>query len=125
MINVENGELSVKGNASTLFAELTGAFKGITEGMLEDGYPKEMVERNVKGFMFLAQDICGELGIDTNLSDEDRENFERAKNVQPKEVAEKLSKALTDLLDPLKSATDEEDDTDDDDTEDDIPDFLF
>lgn len=123
MIKVENGELSVKGNASTLFAELTSAFKGITEGMLEDDYPKEMVERNVKGFMFLAQDICGELGIDTNLTNEDREDFERAKNAQPKEVAEKLSKALTDLLNLLKSATDEEDDTDD--TEDDIPDFLF
>lgn len=123
MIHVENGELSVQGNASTLFAELTGAFKGITEGMLEDDYPKEMVERDVKGFMFLVQDICGELGIDANLSDEDREDFERAKNAQPKEVAKKLSKALTDLLDLLKSATDEEDDTDD--TEDDIPDFLF
>lgn len=123
MIHVENGELSVKGNTSTLFAELTGAFKGITEGLLEDDYPKEMVERDVKGFMFLVQDICGELGIDANLSDEDREDFERAKNAQPKEVAEKLSKALTDLLDLLKSATDEEDDTDD--TEDDIPDFLF
>lgn len=65
MIHVENGELSVQGNASTLFAELTGAFKGITEGMLDDDFPKEMVERNVKGFMFLVQDICGELGIDT------------------------------------------------------------
>lgn len=123
MIHVENGELSVQGNASTLFAELTGAFKGITEGMLEDDYPKEMVERNVKGFLFLVQDICGELGIDTNLSDKDREDFERAKNTQPKEVAEKLRKALTELLNLLKSDTDEEDDTDD--TEDDIPDFLF
>lgn len=123
MIHVENGELSVKGNASTLFSELTGAFKGITEGMLEDDYPKEMVERNVKGFLFLVQDICGGLGIDTNLSDKDREDFERAKNAQPKEVAEKLSKALTDLLDLLKSAADEEDDADE--TEDDIPDFLF
>ena len=123
MIHVENGELSVKGNTSTLFAELTGAFKGITEGLLEDDYPKEMVERDVKGFMFIVQDICSELGIDTNLTDEDREDFERAKNAQPKEVAEKLSKALTDLLNLLKSATDGEDDTDD--TEDDIPDFLF
>ena len=123
MIHVENGELSVKGNASTLFAELTGAFEGITEGMLDDDYPKEMVERDVKGFIFLVQDICGELGIDTNLSDKDREDFERAKNTQPKEAAEKLSKALTDLLDLLKSASD--DDTDDDETEDDIPKFLF
>ena len=54
MIHVENGELSVKGNASTLFAELTGAFEGITEGMLDDDYPKEMVERDVKGFMFFV-----------------------------------------------------------------------
>lgn len=122
MIKVENGELSVQGNMSTLFAELTGAFKGITEGLLEDDYPKEMVERNVKGFMFLTQDICGELGIDTTLTDEDREDFEMAKNTQPKEVAKKLNKALTDLLDLLKSASD--DDTDDE-TEDDIPKFLF
>ena len=123
MIHVENGELSVKGNTSTLFAELTGAFKGITEGLLEDDYPKEMVERDVKGFIFLVQDICGELGIDTNLSDKDREDFERAKNTQPKEAAKKLSKALTDLLGLLKSASD--DDTDDDETEDDLPKFLF
>ena len=123
MIHVENGELSVKGNASTLFAELTGAFKGITEGMLEDDYPKEMVERNVKGFMFLVQDICGELGIDTNLSDEDREDFEKAKNTPTKDITKELSEALTNLIDLLKSASD--DDTDDDDTEDDIPKFLF
>lgn len=123
MIHIENGELSVQGNASTLFAELTGAFKGITEGMLEDDFPKEMVERNVKGFMFLVQDICGELGIDTNLSDEDREDFEKAKNTPTKDITKELSEALTNLIDLLKSASD--DDTDDDDTEDDIPDFMF
>lgn len=123
MIHVENGELSVQGNASTLFAELTGAFKGITEGMLEDDFPNEMVERNVKGFMFLVQDICGELGIDTNLSDEDREDFEKAKNTLAKDITKELSEALTNLIDLLKSASD--DDTDDDDTEDDIPDFMF
>lgn len=123
MIHVENGELSVQGNASTLFAELTGAFKGITEGMLEDDFPKEMVERNVKGFMFLVQDICGELGIDTNLSDEDREDFEKAKNTPTKDITKELSEALTNLIDLLKSASD--DDTDDDETEDDIPKFLF
>ena len=123
MIKVENGELSVKGNASTLFAELTSAFKGITEGMLEDDFPKEMVERNVKGFMFLVQYICGELGIDTNLTDEDREGFEKAKNTPANDITKELSEALTNLIDLLKSASD--DDTDDDETEDDLPKFLF
>lgn len=122
MIHVENGELSVKGNASTLFAELTGAFKGITEGMLEDDYPRSLVAHHVKGYLFLVEDVCKEMKLDITITDEDRKAFEEAKDKSGYE-AERMKKALLDLLNLLKSASDDDDVADD--TEDDIPDFLF
>lgn len=122
MIKVENGELSVQGNISTLYAELTSAFKGITEGLLEDDYPRDLVAHNVKGYLFLVEDVCKEMNLDITITDEDRKAFAEAKD-KSGDKAERMKKALLDLLDLLKSASD--DDTDDDDTKDDIPDFLF
>lgn len=120
MIKVENGELSVQGNISKLFAELTSAFKGITEGLLEDDYPLDLVAHHVKGYLFLVEDVCKEMNLDITITDEDRKAFEEAKD-KSGDKAERMKKALLDLLNLLKSASDD----DADDTEDDIPDFLF
>ena len=122
MIKVENGELSVQGNISTLFAELTSAFKGMVEGMLEDDYPRDLVAHHVKGYLFLVEDVCKEMNLDITITDEDRKAFEEAKD-KSGDKAEKMKKALLDLPNLLKSASD--DDDVDDDTDDDIPDFLF
>ena len=122
MIKVENGELSVKGSISKLFAELTSAFKGITEGLLEDDYPRSLVAHHVKGYLFLVEDVCKEMNLDITITDEDRKAFEEAKDKSGDE-AERMKKALLDLLNLLKSASDDDDVADD--TEDDIPDFLF
>lgn len=122
MIKVENGELSVKGNISTLYAELTSAFKGITEGLLEDDYPGDLVAHHVKGYLFLVGDVCKEMNLDITITDEDRKAFEEAKD-KSGDKAERMKKALLDLLNLLKSASDDDDVADD--TEDDIPDFLF
>lgn len=122
MIKVENGELSVKGSISKLFAELTSAFKGITEGLLEDDYPRDLVAHHVKGYLFLVEDVCKEMNLDITITDEDRKAFEEAKD-KSGDKAERMKKALLDLLNLLKSASDDDEVADD--TEDDIPDFLF
>ena len=122
MIKVENGELSVQGNISTLYAELTSAFKGITEGLHEDDYPRDLVAHHVKGYLFLVEDVCKEMNLDITITDEDRKAFEEAKD-KSGDKAERMKKALLDLLNLLKSASDDDDVADD--TEDDIPDFLF
>lgn len=122
MIKVENGELSVNGSISKLFAELTSAFKGITEGLLEDEYPRDLVAHHVKGYLFLVEDVCKEMNLDITITDEDRKAFEEAKD-KGSDEAERMKKALLDLLNLLKSASDDDDVADD--TDDDIPDFLF
>lgn len=122
MIKVENGELSVKGSISKLYAELTSAFKGITDGLLEDDYPRDLVAHHVKGYLFLVEDVCKEMNLDITITDEDRKAFEEAKD-KSGDKAERMKKALLDLLNLLKSASDDDDVAGD--TEDDIPDFLW
>lgn len=122
MIKIENGELSVQGNISKLFAELTTAFNEITKGLLEDDYPRDLVAHHVKGYLFLVEGICKEMNLDITITDDDRKAFEGAKDKGGDE-AERMKKALLDLLNLLKSASDDDDVADE--TEDDIPDFLF